>query len=43
MKTVIGSAALVMFLAASGSCNSQTVLKREPMMMNRGTVVLVDD
>jgi hypothetical protein len=33
MKTVIGSAALVMFLAASGSCNSQTVLKREPMMM----------
>jgi hypothetical protein len=43
MKTVIGSAALVMFLAASSPCNSQTVLKREPMMMNRGTVVLVDD
>jgi DNA-binding CsgD family transcriptional regulator len=38
----IGSVALVMFLATSGSCNSQTVLKREPMM-NRGTVVLVDD
>lgn len=43
MKTAIGSAALVMFLAASGSSSAQTVLKREPMMMNRGTVVLVDD
>jgi hypothetical protein len=43
MKTVIGSAALAMFLAASSPSNSQTVLKREPMMMNRGTFVLVDD
>ena len=43
MKTVVGSVALVMFLAASGGCHAQTVLKREPMMMNRGMVVLVDD
>jgi hypothetical protein len=32
-----------MYLAASGSCNAQTVLKQEPTMMNRGAVVLVDD
>jgi hypothetical protein len=43
MKTIIGSAALALLLAASGSCNAQTVLKQEPMMINRGTVVLVDD
>ena len=43
MKTVIGSMALAVFLAASGVCYAQTVLKREPRMMNRGTVVLVDD
>ena len=43
MKTIIGSTALAMFLAAMGSCNAQTVLKQEPTMMNRGTVVLVDD
>lgn len=41
MKTV--TASVVMFLAACSGCNAQTVLKREPMMMNRGTVVLVDD
>ncbi len=43
MKTIVGSAAMALFLAASGSCNAQTVLKQEPMMMNRGAVVLVDD
>jgi hypothetical protein len=43
MKTIIGSAAFVLFLAASGACDAQTALKGEPMMMNRGTVVLVDD
>ena len=43
MKWIVATAALAMSLAASGSCNAQTVLKREPMMMNRGTVVLVDD
>jgi hypothetical protein len=43
MKTIIGSTAMAMFLAAMGSCNAQTVLKQEPTMMNRGAVVLVDD
>ena len=43
MKTMIGSAAFALLLAASGACNAQTALKGEPMMMNRGTVVLVDD
>jgi hypothetical protein len=43
MKAVIGSAVLAVSLVASHPCNSQTVVKREPMMMNRGTVVLVDD
>jgi hypothetical protein len=43
MKIIIKPAALVLLLAASGACNAQTVLKQEPMMMNRGAVVLVDD
>jgi len=43
MKIVIGSGALALFLAASTFCNAQPALKQEPMMMNRGTVVLVDD
>ena len=43
MKTVIGSVALLMSFATGGACHAQAVLKREPMMMNRGTVVLVDD
>ena len=43
MKMMIGSAALALFLAAGAACNAQTSLKGEPMMMNRGTVVLVDD
>ena len=42
MKMMIGSAALALSLAA-GAANAQTSLKGEPMMMNRGTVVLVDD
>ena len=43
MKTIIGSAAAALLLAASGASNAQPVLKQEPMMMNRGAVVLVDD
>jgi hypothetical protein len=44
MKTIIGLAALALFLDASnGSCNAQMVVKQEPMMLNRGAVVLVDD
>jgi hypothetical protein len=42
MHTMLVSTALAL-LFASGSCNAQTVLKAEPMMMNRGAVVLVDD
>lgn len=43
MKTVIGAAAMALLLAASTLCHAQSALKQEPMMMNRGTVVLVDD
>ena len=43
MKTMIGSAAMALLLAPSDVCRAQTVVKQEPMMMNRGTVVLVDD
>ena len=43
MKTMIGSAAMALLLAPSGVCHAQTVVKQEPMMMNRGAVVLVDD
>jgi Family of unknown function (DUF6719) len=46
MKKIIAPTSLLSFpallLAASGSGNAQ-VLKQEPMMINRGTVVLVDD
>ena len=47
MKKIIAPATLLLLptllLAASGGrCNAQ-VLKQEPMMINRGTVVLVDD
>jgi hypothetical protein len=44
MKTV-GSAALALFLAASGSGNAQTVVKQEPLegQMLPGSVILVDD
>lgn len=43
MKAIVGSTALALFLVASTCCNAQPALKQEPMMMNRGTVVLVDD
>ena len=45
MKTIIGSVALTLFLAASGACHAQTVVKREPFdgMMTPGSVILVDD
>jgi hypothetical protein len=43
MKTTIAAAAFVLSLAPGGACNAQAALKGEPMMMNRGTVVLVDD
>ena len=45
MKTIVGSAALALFLAASGACNAQTVVKQEPFEGNMvpGSVILVDD
>lgn len=43
MRILVGSAAPALFLAASTFCTAQPALKQEPMMMNRGTVVLVDD
>ena len=45
MKTIVGSAALALFLAASGACNAQAVVKQEPFEGNMvpGSVILVDD
>ncbi|SIO54402.1 hypothetical protein SAMN05443247_07790 [Bradyrhizobium erythrophlei] len=43
MKAIIASAGVALLFVLSGSGIAQTVLKKEPMMMNRGTVVLVDD
>ena len=43
VKTIVAPAVFTLFLAVSGSSIAQTVTKKEPMMMNRGTVVLVDD
>jgi hypothetical protein len=44
MKTLMtGLAALILFAAASGTCNAQIVVKKEPMDMRNGTSVLVDD
>jgi hypothetical protein len=45
MKTIVGSAALALFLVASGSCNAQMVVKQEPFegKMLPGQVILVDD
>lgn len=43
MKTAIAWTAVAWLMAASTVCNAQSALKQEPMMMNRGTVVLVDD
>jgi hypothetical protein len=44
MKTIV-SAALILFLAASGCCNAQPVIKQEPFdgQMSPGQVILVDD
>jgi hypothetical protein len=46
MKKFIAPATLfllpALLFAASGCCNAQ-VLKQEPMMINRGMIVLVDD
>jgi hypothetical protein len=36
-------AALILFAAASGTCNAQIVVKKEPMDMRNGATVLVDD
>jgi hypothetical protein len=44
MKTLmIGLAALMYFVAATGTCNAQTVVKTEPLDMRNGATVLVDD
>jgi hypothetical protein len=44
MKTLMTRrAALVLFVAASGSCNAQVVVKKEPLDMRNGATVLVDD
>lgn len=40
---IVGLAAMALLLGASCVCHAQTVVKQEPMMMNRGTIVLVDD
>jgi hypothetical protein len=44
MKTIV-SVALILFLAASGCCNAQPVVKQEPFdgRMVPGAVILVDD
>jgi hypothetical protein len=44
MKTIV-SVALILFLAASGCCNAQPVVKQEPFdgQMSPGQVILVDD
>jgi hypothetical protein len=45
MKAMVGSAVVALLLAASGACDAQTVVKREPFegMMVPGAIVLVDD
>jgi hypothetical protein len=45
MKSIVGSAAFASFLAASSSCNAQTVVKQEPFEggMSPGAIILVDD
>ena len=44
MKTLLtGPAALILFAAASGTCNAQIVVKKEPLDMRNGATVLVDD
>jgi hypothetical protein len=43
MKTRIIGTALILFVAASGNCNAQVVVKQEPLDMRNGATVLVDD
>jgi hypothetical protein len=44
MKTrMTRPAALILFAAASGTCNAQIVVKQEPLDMRNGATVLVDD
>jgi hypothetical protein len=44
MKTLMTRlAALILFAAASGACNAQVVVKKEPLDMRNGATVLVDD
>ena len=45
MRTIVGSAALAVLLAASGFCKAETVVKQEPFegQMLPGAVILVDD
>ena len=35
--------ALILLAAASGTCNAQVVVKKEPLDMRNGATVLVDD
>jgi hypothetical protein len=35
--------ALILSAAASGTCNAQAVVKKEPLDMRNGATVLVDD
>ena len=45
MRTIVGSAALAVLLAASSFCKAETVVKQEPFegQMLPGAVILVDD
>jgi hypothetical protein len=43
MRTIIGLAALALFLASNGICNAQVMVKQEPIYLLQGTSVLVDD
>jgi len=38
-----GFATLIAIVAASGACNAQAVVKKEPLDMRNGATVLVDD
>jgi hypothetical protein len=40
---IVGTAALILFVAASRICNAQVVVKKEPLDMRNGATVLVDD
>jgi hypothetical protein len=37
------AAALILLAAASGTCNAQVVVKKEPLDMRNGATVLVHD